>query len=68
MYKITFFDVNKTKLATHFINADFARLDISHIISYCQMVAGTYSEVMSWKIAVCNCTTISRGDYDSVSV
>lgn len=66
MYKITFFDDQKNKIATHFISADNAMPTIGYVYDYCKMIEKHYPSVKTWRIYECRCYSMLNSGIDSV--
>lgn len=64
MYKITFFDYKKNKIATHFISSDNAMPPISYVNYYCMMIGEHYESVKSWRIYDCRSYSMIEGGAD----
>lgn len=64
MYKITFFDVQKNKIATHFISADNAMPTIGYVYDYCKMIEKHYPSVKTWRIYEYRCYSMLEDGID----
>lgn len=65
MYKITFFDNQKYKIATHFISSDNATPEIGDVYCYCKMIEKLYPSVKYWRIYECRCYSLVNDEVGS---